>query len=151
MTITNLKRILGTDAHALLDESSGLDGLKAVLQAVGRAVGISLNAYLETIAAATLNSWIVDAAGDYQASLRTAVTTTGSAGQTDVEIQKNGTIVGTALVTLNSDADGFKATPVLISLPGLVAGDVITLVVSAAPVAGVGLKASARITSLSVE
>lgn len=150
MTITLLKQSLGTDGQSLTDESSGLDGLKNVLQAMARALGITLKGAQAVVATATLDSWIVDAAGDYQASLRTEIGTTGTSNDTDVELQVNGSLVGDQATTDNTDADGTKQA-VLVSLTSLSAGDVVDLVVSAAPGSGANLKASARITSLAVE
>lgn len=150
MTLTVLKQSLGTDAQALTDESSGEPGLKDVLQALARSAGVTLKGAQAVIAAATLDSFIVDVAGDYVASLRTEIGTTGVANDTDVELQVNGTLVGGQATTDNTEADGIKKA-VTVALPGLAVGDVVDLVVSAAPTSGADLKASARITSLSIE
>lgn len=153
MTITTLKRSLGTDAQALTDVSYGVDGLKNVLQALAKVAGVTLKAAQATIAVAVLDGFLVEEAGDYQVMLRIEVGTTGTAGNTIVQVHKNGTLVtGATLTVANTEADGTKsALSAAIALSGLVAGDTITLEVTTAPTGGANLVASARMTPLAVE
>jgi hypothetical protein len=147
MTVS-IKRDLGQGQAFLGDRSfSSSDGLPDVLRALAQGPIGQLNAYQATIAAATLNGIVACGAGKI-VGLRTSVAVCGSADSTTVQVQKNGTSVG-ELTTGNAEADGIKKS--LAIDVDIVAGDLIQLVVTAAPTGGTGLTVSAKLQPVIVE
>lgn len=141
-----LKKLMG-EAGAGLDDSTGKDNLYDVLKALAEGAGQSLTAYQATIATATIAALVADSAFKIR-SLRVAVGTTGSAGATTLQVHLNGASQGELTVD-NTDADGTKAS---LSLNvDVVAGDLLELVVSAAPTSGADLAATARLSAVTVE
>jgi hypothetical protein len=145
MTAT-LKKLLG-NAGAGLDDSMGFDNLYDVLKALAEVAGDHLHAYQDTIATATIASMIADKAGTLT-SFRIAAATTGTANDTDVQVQVNG-VNKQELTIDNTDADGTKKSATL--AVAIAAGDLIELVVTAAPTAGAGLTASATVLPVTIE
>ena len=145
MTAT-LKKLVG-EAGAGHDKSHGSDTIYDVFKALAEASGEVLPAYQVTVAAATIASLIADKATTL-AAFNVAVATTGTAGATTVQAQVNGSMVSELTVD-NTDADGTKvsATPA----QAIAAGDLVELVVTAAPTAGAGLTATARLKPVTVE
>lgn len=147
MTVT-IRKDLGQGGAYLGENSEGSSNvLPDVLRALAQGPAGQLNAYQATIATATLDGIIACAAGKIT-GLRTSVATCGTAGDTTVQIQKNGTSVG-ELTTGNAEADGIKKSLALDV--DVVAGDLLQLVVTAAPTGGVGLTVSAKLQPVIVE
>lgn len=144
MTAKTLKKLLG-DAGAGLDESGGLDTLHDVLANMAKGMGV--NAFQGTIATGIIGGMICNQAGKL-VNLRTSVGTCGSADATVVQVHKNGVSQG-SLSTDNAEADGTKKS--LDLNVSVAVGDLITLVVSAAPTGGANLVASAIVTPVVVE
>lgn len=145
MTVT-LKKDLGK-AGAFLDESGPYDNLHDVLVAMAQGPIGAANAFQATIATATLNAVIASGAGKIT-GLKTSVGTTGTAGDTTVQVHLNGVSQG-ELTTSNTEADG---TAKSLDLDvDLVEGDLVEIVVSAAPTAGADLAASVKLQPVIVE
>lgn len=151
MATTKLKRSLGTDGQSLTDESHGADGLKAVLQALARAIGIKLSAFTATPAVAVLDAFLVGAgeAGEYDLSLALKMGTTGTTTDTTLDLMVNGVSAG-QVVVLNTDTDGTanRSDGVAVTLAE---DDYVTLEVTTIPTGGADLAASARLSPLDVE
>lgn len=149
MSRATLKKILG-EANAFFDESNGQPSiLREVLTALAED-GVQHSVYQATIATATLFSMIVDKATTLR-NFRIAVADTGSATQSDVEVQLNGTTVtGTALSIVNTEADAIQKDSGELDVD-LAVGDLVEIVVTAAPTSGVGLTASMRLGGVEVE
>jgi len=147
MTLKILKKLIG-DAGAGMDESHGSDRLYGVLKALVENHSESLNAYQATIAAATISAMVVDAPCKL-GRLRTSIGTTGTADSTTVQVHINGVSKG-ELTTANTEADGTKKSTTALGTE-LAAGDLLELVVSAAPTGGVDLIASVKLQSVSIE
>lgn len=148
MTIT-LKKDLGKAGAFLGDESGGYvdQRLYDVLKELALGAGMDLDGFQATIATATIAAKVMKRAGILK-GLRTAVGTTGTAGATTVQVHVNGSAVtGAELTTDNTDADGIKKSVALSTVVAVAAGDLVELVVSAAPTAGADLSASAEIGS----
>lgn len=146
MAVT-LKKDLGQGGAYLGDQSFPNDDLPAVLRAMCTGPTGSLCAYQATVATAILNGVVCNGPGKLT-GLRTSVGTCGTAGATTVAVLVNGVSKGT-LTTDNADADGTKKS---LSLDvDLVAGDLVTLTVTAAPTAGADLVASASLQPVIVE
>ena len=145
MTAT-LKKLMG-EAGAGFDDSMGFNNLYDVLVALAEVAGEKMHAYQDTIATATIASMIADKAGTLS-SFRIAAATTGTAGDTDVQVQLNG-VSQQELTIDNTDADGTKKSATL--SVAVAAGDLVELVVTAAPTAGAGLTASATILPVTIE
>ena len=141
-----LKKSLG-DAGAFVDDSSGKDNLYDVLKALAQSGGQSLSAQQATIATATIGGLVAYGETQLQ-SLAIAVGTTGTAGSTTVQAHVNGVSQG-ELTVANTEANGIAKTLVL--AVDLVAGDLVELVVSAAPTGGADLTATARMSGVVVE
>ena len=142
-----LRKDLGHAGRLLGDESGGYQdqNLRDVLVALAGGAGAGLDAYQATIAAATIAAKVMTGAAKLN-GLRTSVGTTGTAGDTTVQVHVNGTAVtGAEATTANTEADGTKKAVALSTAVDLVAGDLVELVVSAAPTAGADLAASADI------
>ncbi len=108
----------------------------------GREFSHPLLGFLVTIATGTIAGGIADRKLLLR-GLRTEVGTTGSAGDTIVQAHVNGSLVaGATTTTDNTDANGtaFQAAPTVETI--INPGDVIEIVVSAAPTAGVDLAAT---------
>lgn len=149
MATTKLKRSLGTDGQSLTDESSGLDGLKAVLQALAKGEGRALDAHQATPSAAVVGGFVADRAGDYDYTLKLNVGTTGTGGQTDVDLNVNGAQEAQVTVT-NAEADG--TTNTVTGTVTLAENDVVTLEVTAVATGSpADLTATARVKALEVE
>lgn len=144
--MTTLKKLLG-DAGAGLDESNGADRLYDVLEALAYGLSEAVNAYQATVATATIGGMVADYAGTL-VGLRTSVGTCGTADSTTVQVHVNGVSKG-ELTTAHDEADGTKKSLAL--SVAVQAGDLIALVVSAAPTAGADLIASARVKPVTVE
>jgi hypothetical protein len=141
-----LKQNLGEAGALVGDKSIGVDTLRDVLVALAeRSAG--LTAYQATIATATLNGVVLDKPHKLT-NLRTSVGVCGTATGTTVQVHKNGVSQG-ELSTAHDETDGTKKS--LDLDVDCVAGDVIALVVSAAPTAGTGLTASAVLEPVDVE
>ena len=141
-----LAKDLGKAGAFLGDESGPYTSklLRSVLLELAMGGGGNLDAHQATIAAATIGGKLITRASKL-VGLRTSVEVTGSADDTIVQVHVNGSAVtGAELTTDNADADGIKKS-VAITEVALVAGDLVELVVSAAPTAGTGLDASAEI------
>jgi hypothetical protein len=147
MTVT-LRKEIGQGGAYLGERSvSDTNNLLSVLQALAQGPAGQLSAYQATIATATIASMVAAAAGKIT-GLRTAVAVCGTGGSTTVQCQLNGVSVG-ELTTANDDADGTKSS---LALDVDVAeGDLIQLVVTAAPTAGTGLTATAKLQPVIVE
>lgn len=145
MTAT-LKKFLG-EGGAALDDSHGFDNLYDVLKALAEVAGEKLHAYQATIATATIGGMVCDKAGTLTI-LRTSVGVCGTAGDTDVQVHLNGVSQG-ELTTDNADADGIKKS--LAFAVTVAAGDLIEIVVTAAPTAGSDLVASVTVLPVTVE
>jgi len=146
MSVTTLKKLVG-EAGAGLDESNGSNRLYDVLKAFAEALSEMVSAHQATIATATIASVVVDKPTRLD-SLRTAIGTTGTADSTTVQVHKNGVSQG-ELTTANTEADGTEKSATL--AVDLVAGDLVELVVSAAPTGGAALAATARMRPVVVE
>lgn len=144
--MVKLKKFLGEAGALVGDKSMGLDTLYDVLKALAER-SASLTAYQATVATATLNGVVLDKPHKLT-GLRTAVDVCGTAGSTTVQVHKNGVSQG-ELTTANTEDDGTKKSLELDV--DCVAGDVIKLVVSAAPTAGTGLTGSAVLEPVEVE
>lgn len=143
-----LKDSLG-EGGAFIDDSHGDDNLIDVLKALAEGGG-DLDAFQVTIAAATIASKVIDKPTTLH-SFWTHVAVCGTAGQTDVDLVVNGAVVA-QLVTDNAEADGTSKASSDADLPlELAAGDLVQLVVSAAPTAGTGLTASVRIGGVTLQ
>ena len=144
MTAT-LKKDLGKAGAFLGDESGGYAHqlLRDVLVELAQGSAGSVDAYQATIATAIIGGKLVNRAGKLK-GLRTSVGTCGTANSTTVQVKVNGTSKG-ELITAHDAADGIKQSLALDV--ALAAGDLVTLVVSAAPTAGADLVASAVLTS----
>lgn len=143
-----LKRDLGKAGAFLGDESGGYlnSSLYDVLLELASGGGGDLDAYQATIAAADIGGKVMKRAAKL-VGLRVAVGTTGTADTTTVQVHKNGSAVsGLELSVANTEADGTKKAVALSTPVALVAGDLVELVVSAAPTGGAGLSATAEIT-----
>jgi len=145
MTAPTLKKYMG-EGGAGLDDSTGQDNLHDVLAAMA-AAGRNLDAYQAAIAAATIGGCVADADGVLD-NLRTLVGTCGTAGSTTAQVHVNGVSKG-ELTTAHDAADGIKKS--LDLNVAISAGDLIELVVSAAPTDGADLVASAHISPVVVE
>jgi hypothetical protein len=145
MTAT-LKSYMGRGGGGL-DDSMGFDNLYDVLKALAEVAGEKLHAYQATIATATIGSMIADKAGTLT-SFRIAAATTGTANDTDVQVQVNG-VNQQELTIDNTEADGTKKSATL--AVAIAEGDLIELVVTAAPTGGAGLTASASVLPVTVE
>lgn len=145
MTAT-LKKYLGTGG-AGLDDSTGFDNLYDVIKALAEVAGEKLNGHQDTIATADVVGMICDKPGTLT-NLRTSVGVCGTAGDTTVQVHKNGVSQG-ELTTGNAETDGTKKTLALAI--AVIAGDLIELVVSAAPTAGTGLDISASVLPVTIE
>jgi len=143
-----LKKLLGI-AGAGIDESyEDINQLYDVLKALVQGKSPAASAYQATIATATIGAFIVDDDESKLTGLRTSVGTTGTAGSTTVQVHKNGASQG-ELTTANTEDDGTKKSLALdISLA---AGDLVEIVVSAAPTAGADLVASVQANAVTVE
>jgi len=138
MTVT-LKKFLG-EAGALLGDSTGLDRLYDVLKELVLAGRKDVSAYQATIATATIASFINDRARTLK-EFAISAATTGTAGDTDVQIQVAG-VNKKELTIDNTDADGILVSDKTLDVA--VAADVLVeIVVTAAPTGGAGLTASA--------
>lgn len=147
MTAT-LKRDLGKAGAYLGDNSGGYQNslLRDVLIELNNSAPLCFDAYQATIATATVAAKMVHRASKLK-GLRTSVGTTGTAGSTTVQVHLNGSAVtGAEATTANTEADGTKKNVALSSDVALAAGDLLELVVSAAPTGGADLAASAVIT-----
>lgn len=145
--MTTLKKDLGKAGAYLGDQSGPNDSLPDVLRAICAGPVGSLSAYQATVATATLASMVAPSSGRLN-NLRTAVATCGSAGATTVQVQVNGTSKG-ELTTDNADADGIKKSVAIDQ--AIVAGDLIQIVVTAAPTGGVGLTATTTLQPVTIE
>lgn len=145
--MTTLKKLLG-EAGAGLDESyEGANRLYEVLKKMVQSQSESVSAFQATIATETLMAMVADAATKLT-SLRASVGTTGTADATTVQIHVNGNSKGEVTID-NTDADGTKKA---VSLAiDIAEGDLLELVVSAAPTGGADLAASARLQPITVE
>jgi hypothetical protein len=139
--MATLKKFLG-DAGAAFDQSNGgFDRLYDVLKALAESVGAqSVSAQQAVVATATLGGMVVDTATKLKA-LAIAVGTTGTADSTTVQVHVNGVSKG-ELSVANTEADGTYKTLALDL--ALAIGDLVELVVSAAPTGGADLTATAR-------
>lgn len=146
MTTKTLKQLMGTGG-AGFDDSMGFDNLYDVLKAMAEGLSEMATAYQDTVATATIGGMVVNSACKLT-NLRTSVGTTGTAGATTVQAHLNGVSQG-ELTTDNTDADG-TAKSLALDVD-LVAGDLVELVVSAAPTGGTDLVASARAQPITVE
>ena len=145
MTAT-LKKYMGLGG-AGLDDSHGEDNLHDVLKALAEVAGEKLHAYQATIATAIIGGMVCDKAGTLT-NLRTSVAVCGTATKTTVQVHLNGVSQG-AIETEHDATDGTKQTLAL--AVAVVAGDLIELVVSAAPTAGSDLIASATILPVTIQ
>jgi hypothetical protein len=118
--------------HEMIDGA----GLKELSDGLG-----SISAQQATIATAILAGVVLNKSHKLS-NLRIAVGTTGTAGSTTVQVHKNGVSQG-ELTVANTEADGTKKSLALDV--DCVAGDLIQLVVSAAPTAGANLTAMAAL------
>lgn len=134
-----LKRFLG-EAGALLGDSTGLDNLYAVLKELVLSGRQNLSVYQATIATATIYSSINDRARTLK-EFAIAAATTGTAGDTDVQIQVGG-VNAKELTIDNTDADGTSVSDKTLDV-AVPADTLVEIVVTAAPTAGAGLTASA--------
>lgn len=143
MTAT-LKKYLG-EGGAGLDSSVGLSTLRDVLVELCNGGGGDLDGHQDTIATATIAGRLIKRACKL-VGLRTSVETCGTANSTTVQVHKNGSAVsGLELTTANDEADGTKKSVALTTAVALAAGDLVEIVVSAAPTAGANLDATAEI------
>lgn len=143
-----LKKLLGI-AGAGIDESyEDSNQLYDVLKALVQGASPAVSAYQATIATATIGGMLVDDDESKLTGLRVSVGTTGTAGATTTQVHLNGVSQGEITVD-NTDADGTKDSLALDVT--LAAGDLIELVVSAAPTGGADLIASVRTNSVTVE
>ncbi len=143
MTAT-LRKDLGEAGAFLGDKLVGLKGhnLRDVL--VEMILGPKdLNGKQDTIATGTIAAMLVKRPG-FLNGLRTSVGTTGTADSTTLQVHVNGVSKG-ELTTANTEADGTKKALALSTPLALAVGDLVELVVSAAPTAGADLAATAEI------
>ena len=146
MSTATLKRLLG-EGGAGIDDSMGFDNLYDVLKALAESAGDVINAYQATIATATIGGAVIHTANKL-VSLRTSVGTCGTANSTTVQVHVNGVSKG-ELTTAHDETDGTKKSLELDV--DLAVGDLVELVVSAAPTAGADLVATARALPITVE
>jgi len=136
-----LKKFMG-EAGALLSDSTGFNKLYDVLKELIEGGPVTLPAYQATIATATIAAMVADRVGVIT-SLRTAIAVCGTADNTTVQVHVNGSSKG-ELTTAHDDDDGTKKALALTQ--AVAVGDLIEIVVSAAPTAGSDLNASVRIS-----
>lgn len=142
-----LAKDLGKAGAFLGDESGPYTAklLRSVLLELAQGGGGNLDAHQDTIATATIGGKLITRASKL-VGLRTSAEVTGTAGSSTVQVHVNGSAVtGAEATTANTEADGTKKAVALSSSVALVAGDLVELVVSAAPTAGSGLDATAEI------
>jgi len=155
MTLTVLKKSLGTDGQALTDESHGADALKSVLQACAKHSTTKLSAFQAAATVAVLDRLIVDERmlGDYLAYLRFNAGTAGTASATTVQLRQTAvggspTVRGTLTID-NADPDGtFVEARVLLTL---VENDIIDIIESVAATGGANILVSCRLCPLEAE
>jgi len=145
MTAT-LKKDLGKAGAFLGDESGGYLNSALRDSLVEMALGPrDLNGHQDTVATATIAGMLAKRAG-FLTGLRTSVGTCGTADSTTVQVHKNGAAVtGLELSTAHDEADGTKKAVALDTPVAIAAGDLVELVVSAAPTAGSALDATAEV------
>jgi hypothetical protein len=143
-----LKKLLGIGGAGIDESYEDVNQLYDVLKAMVEGAAPALSARQTTIATADIGGMLVDDAEGKLLRLRTSVGTTGTAGSTTVQVHKNGVSQG-ELTTANTEADGVKKSLTLDV--ALAAGDLIELVVSAAPTAGADLVASVYTSPITVE
>lgn len=132
--LATLKKSLG-EGHAFISDEHGEANLYSLLSAMAGAQ--KLNATQATVATATLAS-MVATEKTYLSKLAARVGTTGTAGATTLQAHVNGASVA-ELTFDNTDADGsYKSVSPNVELAE---GDLLELVVSAAPTAGADLDA----------
>lgn len=152
MTAPVLKKLLG-EAGAGLDDSSGQPStLREVLVNMVKA-GVPIAAHQITIATAILIRHVVQFDGVI-GDLGLTVDDTGSAGSTQVVVNKNGTVLATTPVAVdNTDADGISSSTDLSGDPAaaFVKGDIIDIEVTVAPTAGVDLDVNLSLRPASIE
>lgn len=135
--MVQLKKALKEGHGFISQEYGGNNTLYDVLLALS---SMRLSGGQATAAAATIASMVADAPMTMkQLSVKAIVA--GTASATTVKVQKNGADVAGATLTIdNADADGIlKTLPLAVDVA---AGDLITLVVSAAATGATGLGAS---------
>ena len=104
MSRATLKKSLG-EGGAFIDDSHGEDNLIAILTALANS-GDSLSVK-EAVATTGIKASMVMDVASRIGTLFVNVGTTGTAGQTDVEVRVDGAIVADSKVSvLNTDADG---------------------------------------------
>lgn len=134
-----LKKFMA-EAGALLGDSTGFNKLYDVLVEMILGTRKDVSTYQATIATATIASFINDRARTLKEFAITAADT-GSAGDTDVQIQVGG-VNKKELTIDNTDANGILKSDKTLDVA--VAADVLVeIVVTAAPTAGTGLTATA--------
>lgn len=141
MTAT-LKTSLG-EAGAFVDDSHGDDNLYDMMVALAEGPN-ALTAHQATVAAAVLTGMVAYKAFKLK-SFSVALAVCGTAGSTIVEINHNGTAVGSVTIA-HDDADG---TVSHVDLDVDVAvGDTLEIEVDTAPTAGSGLNVTATLSPL---
>lgn len=143
-----LKKSLG-EAGAWIDESNGRPSrLYENLAALAEG-SVNLTGDQASPSVAALTSFVAAKAMRLQ-SLALNMGTAGSAGQTDVAVDVDGTDVATATVD-NADADGSTKLADLSIPVDIDAGSVVKLEVTVIPTGGANLTATAAFSALQVE
>jgi hypothetical protein len=144
--LATLKKMMG-EGGAGQDESHGSDRLYDVLKALAEQ-GTLFSATQATVAAAAIGGFVADQTTKLR-SLWIDVAVAGTAGSTSVRARVNGTLVGDTATVANTDADG---TSIGVDLDvEIEAGDLVEIVVTAAPTGGTGLTATLRMSPVTVE
>lgn len=146
MSRATLKRSLG-EAGAFFDDSHGEDNLLAVLTALANA-GESLSAKEASPSTGIKASMVMDRSSRI-ASLYSNIGTTGTAGQTDVRVRVNGSLITGTLSTLNTEADGtYKGLAYDYDLE---AGDLVEIDFTAVATGAANVAATLRMKPVTVE
>lgn len=142
-----LKKSLG-EAAAFISDEHGDDNLYKVLSSL--ASGSARLDHFEAALSAASKAQLLAIEATKLTGFAMKLGTTGTAGQTDVDVEVDGAVVASLSVS-NAEADGtYKAldlsTP--IDIP---AGSTVELVVSAVPTAGANLEASAVLSPVALQ
>ncbi len=146
MSTATLKKSLG-EGGAFIGDSHGEDQLLAVLTALANASGEPLS-FKQAIATTGIKASILADVASKLGNLIIKVGTTGSAGQTDIDVNINGVQVGQLVVT-NTEANGISKTLKLGD--AVAAGDLIEIEFTAVATANADVTATVRLNPVTVE
>ena len=149
MTAPVLKKLLG-EGLAGFDESHGAPSrLYELMESIVK-LGAPLDGgQVGAISTAVVARRVVDV-DSVLGKLSVRVGTTGSAGQTDVQVRVGATLLAPTATVLNTDADGTTLS-VDMGEAAVAAGQTVSIEVTAAPTAGADLDATVGIRPASIE